>query len=543
MLRTLLLLLPIATATAQGLLPPPPEPAGNPTTPQKALLGQALFWDEQLSSSRSVACGTCHVFQNGGADPRAATALHPGADGLFGTDDDAHCSPGVRLHDSSGALVQSPDFGLAEQVTPRRAPSPINAAYAVSLFLDGRADGVFRDPLTQAVVLPAGGALESQIAGPPVSQVEMAHLGRTWAEVAQDLVGRTPLALATNVPPALQQFVAGRDYDALFAQVFGSPGITPVRIVFAIAAYERTLISDQSPFDRYLAGQGTLPPMAMAGLTGAFTTFCAPCHQDLDPAVLTTGPVLDDFRNIGVRPPGEDLGRGAITQQNADRGRFRVPGLRNVALRAPYFHNGSQTSLQSVVDFYARGGDFADNRDPLVDAINGHIAIGDNLQLQALLSTLTDPRVAAEQPPFDRPRLWSEGPLVPQNVGTGTGAPLATPPRSAALGPAFLGNQALGIGVDHVPAGQLAWLLFDAAGSAVPSQLLGHELHLGLSPALIALPAGPAQPGPTGGYASIVLQLPPLPGLAGTYWLQWAVLDPTAPAGFASSDALALPVF
>ena len=194
MLRSALpLLLLCSTALAQSILPPPPVPVGNSQTPEKALLGKALFWDEQLSSTHSVACGTCHVFSQGGADPRSPDALHPGPDNVFGTDDDRHGSPGVSRHDANGTLVASLGFGVQPQVTPRRAPTVINAAYARSLFLDGRADGVFRDPVTGAVVLASGGALESQIAGPPVSDVEMGHIGRTWTEIANELPTLTPL--------------------------------------------------------------------------------------------------------------------------------------------------------------------------------------------------------------------------------------------------------------------------------------------------------------------------------------------------------------
>src|ERR1041385_2742495 len=88
-----------SAARTQTFFVPPTDPAGNPTTPQKALLGKALFWDEQLSASRPVACGTCHVFGHGGGDPRSANVTHPGPDGVFGTADDIHGSPGVVLQD------------------------------------------------------------------------------------------------------------------------------------------------------------------------------------------------------------------------------------------------------------------------------------------------------------------------------------------------------------------------------------------------------------------------------------------------------------
>ena len=528
--------------TGQAVFPAPPEPAGNPSTPDKVLLGKALFWDEQLSSSRGVACGTCHILEHGGADPRTPSALHPGADGQFGTDDDVHGSPGVPRHTANGALLASAPFGVQAQVTNRRAPSVINAAYGTRLFLDGRADDVFLDPLTGTVVLQSGGALENQIAAPPVSGVEMAHLGRTWADIANDLPALTPLRLATQVPTALQQFLGNDDYAAVFARVFGTPGVTPTRIIFAIAAYERSLVSDRSPFDLHLAGLGPLTPMQSLGLA-RFQTFCAACHTDLDAAVLTTGPVLDDFRNIGVRPVAEDTGRFAVTGNPADRGRFRVPGLRNVALRGSYFHDGSQQTLGQVVDFYARGGDFADNRDPLVDAINGHIFISDSLQLQALLNALTDPRVANGLPPFDRPRLWSEGPFALAGFGTGTVGATGLPLHVAGLGAPYAGNPSFGVGVDSLAAGSFTFLLLDVAGSPVPTTVLGQSLHVGLTPALQILPIGQAITGAGGiGYATAVFHVPPN-GANGTYWLQWAAVDAAGPAGFVTSPALRFTVF
>jgi cytochrome c peroxidase len=542
MLRPLLCLALPAAALAQSILPPPPTPSGNPTTPDKVLLGKALFWDEQLSSSRSVACGTCHVFSQGGADPRTARSVHPGPDGAFGTADDSHGSPGVARHDANRQLAGDPAFGVQPQVTPRRAPSVVNAAYAQSLFLDGRADDVFRDPLTGAVLLPSGAALEHQIAGPPVSDVEMGHVGRTWADIALELGPLPPLALATQVPAPLQQFVAGRTYDQLFAQVYGTPGVTPARIVMAIAAYERTLVSDRSPFDLFLAGQGTLNPMQQLGLQ-RFQTFCAGCHTDLAATVLTIGPVLADFRNIGVRPPAEDAGRMRVTQSFADRGKFRVPGLRNVALRGGFFHNGSANTLAEVVDFYARGGDFADNRDPLVAAISGHVFISDNLQLQALLGALTDPRVAQELPPFDRPRLWSEGPLAPHPLGTGAPGTLNLPPRLGTLGPAYLGSDVFGVGVDHLAPGLFSVLMVDLFGSTTPTPILGHELYLAWSSTLLFLPIGFSQDLGNGqGFTARTFHVPPSQVAPGTYWLQWVALDPRGPLGLVSSNALPLAV-
>ena len=88
-------------------LPPPPVPPGNPITPAKVNLGKTLFWDEQLSSSRTMACGTCHRAETGGSDPRsrvgAGGATNAGPDGVLGTADDITGSPGVVLTDAGGA--------------------------------------------------------------------------------------------------------------------------------------------------------------------------------------------------------------------------------------------------------------------------------------------------------------------------------------------------------------------------------------------------------------------------------------------------------
>src|SRR5216684_5254615 len=169
-------------------LNPPPAPPGNPVTATKAYLGKTLFWDEQLSSTRTVACGTCHFASNGGSDARAmvnnARSRNAGADGVFGTADDVFASPGVISNNSDGTFSWSPLYGFREQVTGRKSRSYIDAGYSNSLFWDGRATSTFTDPSGGAVVLANGAALESQVTGPPVSSAEMAHAGRTWNDVA-----------------------------------------------------------------------------------------------------------------------------------------------------------------------------------------------------------------------------------------------------------------------------------------------------------------------------------------------------------------------
>lgn len=540
-MRTLLLFGCLGVAcVAQSALPPPPVPAGNPMTAGKVLLGKALFWDEQLSSSNGMACGTCHVLRHDGTDPRAPYSINPGFDGVYGTADDVHGSPGVPRHDRDHNLIANSTFGVQWQVSRRRAPSVINAAYLDALFVDGRSGAVFRDPVSGQVLLPAAAALEHQVLDPLVSDTEMAHLGRTWTDVVRHIAALTPLAVAHDLPPALHRFVAGHTYDSLFGQVFGSPGVTPTRVAFAIAAYERTLISDGSPFDAWLSGQGTLTPLQARGLA-VFDAHCASCHTDLDPGVRVTGPTTAQFRNTGVRPAHEDVGRMAVTNAPRDRGRFRVPGLRNVALRTSYFHNGGAGTLAEVIDFYNRGGDFNRDRDALVTRIRGRISAADKAALLALLQALTDPRVAAEQSPFDRPGLWLEGPLVPTAFGTGTPGSVPQSPRIAALGTAYFGNDVFGVGVDNVAPGLFTALLVDLTPAPAPVLLYGQQVYLGQSPALLSLAIGLSEQAPDGsGFSSHVFHVPPAAAAPGTYWLQWLILDPGGPHGFASSDAMRL---
>src|SRR5436190_17429080 len=236
----------------QGPVPPlgpPPVPPGNPVTASKVYLGKALFWDEQMSSTRTVACGTCHKAGGGGDDLRAftspSTSTNPGINQFFGDGDDIVASRGVPQNNLDGTYLPSATYGMNEQVTGRSSVSYLNAGYQDLLFWDGRASNVFRDPITQAIILNGGGALESQVLGPPVNSTEMAHSGRDWNQVAARINESKPLALASNIPAGLQNWIGGRSYSDLFNETFGSPEVTPARIALAIATYERTLYTDQ----------------------------------------------------------------------------------------------------------------------------------------------------------------------------------------------------------------------------------------------------------------------------------------------------------
>ncbi|MEZ6014416.1 MAG: cytochrome-c peroxidase [Planctomycetota bacterium] len=292
----------------------PVAPAGNPITVDKAQLGKALFWDEQLSSSRTVACGTCHVLEVGGIDPRTASAggraTHPGPDALFGTADDVLASPGVPLADAQGAYVFDALFGLEPRVTPRRAPTVINAAFAPELFWDGRASGTFHDPVTGAVVLASGAALESLVAEPPVNVVEMGHCA--WSDVVARIEAVAPLALSPSVPAPLAAWIAGRSYGELYAVAFGTPDVTAARTCMAIATYLRTLVSDQTPYDQFVGGDpNALTSIEQAGRLVFQAAHCGDCH--VEPALTSQG-----FKYTGVRP------RADARSLHGVRGRHRA---------------------------------------------------------------------------------------------------------------------------------------------------------------------------------------------------------------------------
>jgi len=387
-----------AGAAALAALPLPPSPPENPPGEAKRVLGKILFWDEQLSSDGTVACGTCHIPASGGADPRVA--LNPGPDLQFLTQDDINGSPGVIRMDAEGRPIVDPLFGTSPQVTSREAPEFIGAAFAPLLFHDGRASATFVDPETGLVSIPQGGALESQAVAPILNSVEMAHAGRTWDDVRARLGSVIPLDDATDLPPDVSSALAsGSRYPELFLAAFGTPSITAERIAYAIATYERTLVAGQTPWDAFVAGNiGALTPRQQQGWNTFRNVGCDLCHT---PPFFTN----HSFHNIGIRPPGEDLGRREVTGQIADRGRFKVPTLRNSGLKTTFMHNGRLATMLDAVAWYRpiNPARFTDNLDPALplsftpqdaDAMTDFISNG-----------LVDPRVRVEAFPFDRPAI------------------------------------------------------------------------------------------------------------------------------------------
>jgi cytochrome c peroxidase len=518
-----------------GPLNPPLAPTGNPITATKTYLGKVLFWDEQLSSTRTVACGTCHFSTNGGSDSRAIVnnlrSRNPGSDGVFSTPDDVFASPGVVSNNLDGTYNWSPFYGFREQVTGRKSRSYIDAAYSNSLFWDGRATQIFTDPISGAVVLPNGAALESQVLGPPVSSAEMAHTGRNWNDVAARVAFSKPLALSPTIPAGLNTWIGGRTYAELFNEAFGTPDVTPARIAMAIATYERTLYSDRTPFDQNVAQISPLSAAEIRG-QGVFNqSRCNVCH---------TGTLFSDnqFHNIGVRPQTEDTGRFQVTGNANNIGEFRTPSLRNVGLRGPYFHNGHFATLEEVVAFYNRGGDFnAPNVDHNLIRPLGLSPPQQSDLVSFLRGALTDARVTTGTAPFDRPILYTESNRVPQITGSGTPGAGGNIPQVSAIEPPLVGNTNFTVGVSNALGNAPAVLVISSTdpgtGPAIPATGSLARVSVNLSG------SGAGQ-----GFGSVSLLIPDNPALIGsTFFGRWFVSDPNATGGVAVTPAFKMTIF
>jgi cytochrome c peroxidase len=220
--------------------------------------------------------------------------------------------------------------GVGGKVGSRNAPTVVNAAYAHSQFWDGRAD-----------------SLEAQAAGPIANPIEMNQ--------THDI--------------SVRKLEADPAYKTAFEQAFGPGAITIRKVEKALASFERTVISGNSPFDRYQFGgdRKALTPAAIRGLaifTDKTRGNCATCHTIEEKFALFTD---GKFHNIGAGVNGEgdltDPGRYNESKVEGDHGAFKTPTLRNVAMSAPYMHDGSLKTLKDVVDFYAGGG----NSNPYLD--------------------------------------------------------------------------------------------------------------------------------------------------------------------------------
>jgi len=244
--------------------------------------------------------------------------------------------------------------GVGGMTGVRNAPTLLNAAYLPLQFWDGRA-----------------ASLEQQVEGPIVNPVEM---NQSLADTVRKLNDETA-------------------YGPMFRAVYGTDEITIGRVEKALASYERTLVSGNSAFDRYMYG-GDKTALSAAQVRGLAVFLapnrgnCAACHTVNDHSALFTD---GKFHNTGegVNAAGEitDEGRYHETRVATDTGAFLTPTLRNVAKTAPYMHDGHLKTLKEVVDFYAGGGNSNPYLDKEMKSI--HLSGQDRADLVEFLESLT----------------------------------------------------------------------------------------------------------------------------------------------------------
>jgi cytochrome c peroxidase len=322
-------------------------PAENPLTKEKVELGKKLYFDGRLSVDGTVSCATCHDPRHGFAEPRPVSIGVGGAKGV------------------------------------RNAPTAFDAAFLATQFWDGRA-----------------ATLEEQAKGPITNPVEMAMPDEAAAE-----------AKIAGLP----------EYAPLFEKAFGDSKVTIDRIAQAIASFERTLVDVEAPIDRFAAGDASAISEAAKRGWEVFNgkARCNTCHGHVSAYPLFTD---DLFHNIGVaakdvnfealagkvashpedldklsHDPGiNQLGRFIVTKEHKDIGAFKTPHLRNVALTAPYMHDGSEATLEAVIEFYDKGG----NPNPWLDGGMRPLALTpqEKADLVELMKTFTSDGMARFAP-------------------------------------------------------------------------------------------------------------------------------------------------
>lgn len=241
-------------------------------------------------------------------------------------------------------------IGIYGHAGTRHAPTVINTAYQHFQFWDGRAK-----------------TLEEQCLGPLANPKEMTS--QKEPKMALD--------------ECQERICSIEGYKELFKKAFRNDSCSPLHISQAIATFERTILSGNSPYDRYKAGDKTaMTKEQIRGMEVYTVSSCAFCH---------TWPLFssDMFTNIGVgmEEKNPDLGRYEITKQEKDWGAFKVPTLREVAKSAPYMHDGSLATLEEVVDFYDKGGIPNRNLHPQIRKL--HLSESDKKALVAFLHALS----------------------------------------------------------------------------------------------------------------------------------------------------------
>ncbi|TNE26246.1 MAG: c-type cytochrome [Bacteroidetes bacterium] len=188
------------------------------------------------------------------------------------------------------------------------------------------------------------------------------------------------LEMNLNMMVAIHRIQANKRYRMAFQQAFGSDTVTSQRLFYALSQFMMTMVSNRSKYDEHLISHTALNASEERGYQ-LFQTHCSSCHAE---------PLLSDFSyaNNGLDSVYSDLGRGRITLNPADNGKFKVPSLRNIELTYPYMHDGRFNTLQEVVEHYSHGVQTT-NADPrLGGPLN--LSIKEKEDLLAFLYTLTD---------------------------------------------------------------------------------------------------------------------------------------------------------
>ncbi|GAB4091462.1 cytochrome-c peroxidase [Flaviaesturariibacter terrae] len=283
-----------------------PAPANNPQSPAKIALGRLLFWDPVLSANGDVACATCH---------------HPAlgyADGL-----DLSIGVGGEGQGANRHFPVANGFPFAK----RNALTILNTAF------NGLTEEGASDPALAVMFFDNRvRSLEAQSLEPIRSLEEM-----RGSQVAEAVALDSALARVQRIP----------EYATRFRDVFGSQQVSAQTLSQALAAFERTLLANHSPYDDYIRGNtGALSAAQLAGMDAFARSGCANCHS---------GPMFSDYALHVLSVPdnpkhGTDAGAGGGYA-------FRTASLRNLALTAPYMHSGVFPNLASVLDFYEEVGD------------------------------------------------------------------------------------------------------------------------------------------------------------------------------------------
>ncbi len=202
-----------------------------------------------------------------------------------------------------------------------------------------------------------------------------------------------PAELANSWETVVQRLQEHADYPALFESAFGDSNITKEQVTKAIAQFERTMISANSKFDKYLLGEASLTPQELSGLDVFMDESrgdCFHCHGSPNNPLWTD----NDFHNNGLDALITDLGLGAVTGDPAENGKFKSPSLRNLAFTAPYMHDGRFATLDEVIDHYSEGLQFSPTIDPLMKKVSEggvQLSVQDKSDLKAFLLSLSDP--------------------------------------------------------------------------------------------------------------------------------------------------------